>query len=239
MLRTIIAAAFLALACSDGGTDPAAGAGARVLFIGNSLTEWNDMPAMVHAVSESAGVPLVTGMVAVGGFALEDHWSSGDARAAVASGRWDYVVLQQGPSALPESRANLREWTVRWAQAIRAAGAEPVVYMPWPESWRATAFDSVSTSYREAAAAANAILIPGGDAWRAAWRREPSLALYGGDGFHPSPLGSYVVAVAAWARLTSSAPSRAPAQVRGVAMDEATARVVRESVAEVLSAPAR
>jgi hypothetical protein len=34
-----------------------------------------------------------------------------------------------------------------------------------------------------------------GDAWRAAWKRDPSLALYGPDNFHPGPMGSYLAAL--------------------------------------------
>ena len=108
MLRLLAALALATLACTN---DPPVGpgrVGTRVLFIGNSLTYTNDLPAMVRVMGESAGTPLVTGMVAEPGMSLEDHWSRGGARAAVASGRWDVVVLQQGPSALPSSRENLR-----------------------------------------------------------------------------------------------------------------------------------
>ena len=54
---------------------------------------------------------------APGGFALEDHWAEGSALEALRAGGWDAVVLQQGPSSLPESGANLTEWAARWADA--------------------------------------------------------------------------------------------------------------------------
>src|SRR5437868_1227446 len=73
----------------------------RVLFIGNSLTYSNDLPAMVAALAKSAGKrPLVFQSVVEGGFSLEDHWDRGDAQRAIAQGKWDVVVLQQGPSSL-------------------------------------------------------------------------------------------------------------------------------------------
>src|SRR5260221_4475747 len=77
----------------------------RMLFVGNSLTSANDLPAMVRALSQAAGddPPLETQMVAFGGFALEDDLARGDAPRAIARGGWDVVVLQQGPSTLPES----------------------------------------------------------------------------------------------------------------------------------------
>ena len=238
MLRSLVTLALLTLACTHDPTAPTDQLGRRVLFIGNSLTYTNDLPTMVRVLSESAGTPLVTGMVALPGASLEDHWTQGDARAAVASGRWDVVVLQQGPSALPSSRENLRQWAGRWAAAIREAGATPVIYMPWPESWRMSAFDSVSLSYHVAAQVASAPLVPGGEAWQAAWRRDPALALYGDDGFHPSRLGTYVVAVAAWSRLTGRPASEAPTALAladgPLVLDSTQAAVVREAVEEVL-----
>ena len=238
MLRLLAVLALTSLACAHDPPPAPRALGTRVLFIGNSLTEANDLPGMVRVIAESAGTPLVTGMVVLSGASLEDHWTTGSARVAVASGQWDVVVLQQGPSALPSSRENLREWVGRWATAIRAAGAEPVVYMPWPESWRASAFDSVSLSYRLAARDVAAPLIPGGDAWQASWRRDPALALYGDDGFHPSRLGTWVVAVAAWSRLTGRPPAEASASLDlgggSLVVEPAKAAVVRAAVAEVL-----
>src|SRR5687768_2825792 len=71
----------------------------RVLFVGNSLTYWNDLPAIVEALADSAKVKgLAWHMVAYPDFALEDHWAQGDAVAAISAG-WDIVVLQQGPSS--------------------------------------------------------------------------------------------------------------------------------------------
>src|SRR5829696_3216829 len=79
--------------------------GLNVLFIGNSLTYWNDLPAIVAALADSAHVkPLAWTQVAFPDFALEDHWSEGTAVKALRSHAWDVVVLQQGPSSLPANR---------------------------------------------------------------------------------------------------------------------------------------
>jgi hypothetical protein len=76
----------------------------RVLFIGNSLTAANDLPRLVAAMSALVGAPLECENVTFDGFSLEDHWNEGSAKRAIARGGWSTVVLQQGPSALPESR---------------------------------------------------------------------------------------------------------------------------------------
>jgi hypothetical protein len=121
---------LLALGCG-GASARGAPAKLQVLFVGNSLTAANDLPAVVASLSRGA---ISYRTVAPGGVSLEDHWNFTGARDALDGGEWDYVVLQQGPSTLPESAANLREWTVRWADAIRHRGARPALYEVWPDS---------------------------------------------------------------------------------------------------------
>jgi hypothetical protein len=101
----------------------------RVLFIGNSLTAGNDLPQLVQAMAVAGGVPMEIDSATTGGFSLEDHWSGGDARKKLAKSRWTLVVLQQGPSSLPDSQKNLREWACTWAAEVRQRGATPALYM--------------------------------------------------------------------------------------------------------------
>jgi hypothetical protein len=173
----------------------------RVLFVGNSLTETNDLPAVVAGLARSHGRALEYRTITFGGYALEDHWSQGDARAALATRSWDVVVMQQGPSALPESQVNLRAWAIQWADEAAKFGTRTALLTVWPESYRRGALVDVIASYRRAAQAAGAELLPAGDAWRLAWRCEPRLPLYGPDGFHPGTLGTYAAALVVYGRL--------------------------------------
>jgi hypothetical protein len=161
---------------------------------------------------------------------LEEHWISTGARDALASGRWDAVVMQQGPSSLPESMAHLRRWAKRWADEVRAHGARPLLLQVWPEDERRRAFAGVIDSYASAASAASAELLPAGEAWLAAWRRDPELPLYGADGFHPSELGTALAGLVVYAGLTGIPSATLP--VPGV---EEHASVLRASAAEALA----
>lgn len=224
MRAACIAAALLlglAVAC-----DGAQAAPVHVLFVGNSLTAANDLPGTVAAL---AGGRIATGSIAPGGFALEDHWAAGTARSVMASGDWDVVVMQQGPSSLPDSRANLVEWARRWADEARAHGVRPAVLTVWPEAYRASyAFGLVIGSYRAAAAASRSLLLPAGVAWRLALRRSPKLPLYGPDGFHPSPLGTYLTALVVCRGLLGRVPAAVPP---GVHATSAQLRLLRAAVA--------
>jgi hypothetical protein len=166
-----------------------------VLFLGNSLTQVNDLPLMVTALAASVGIQVQSTDASQGGFSLEDHWNDTRAPRAIDQGGWHFVVMQHGPSALLSSRENLRFWAGKFNERIRAVGGRPAMYMVWPEAARMAEFDNVRQSYLSAAQDINGLFLPAGDAWRAAWRRVPGLSLYGADNFHPSMLGTYTAAL--------------------------------------------
>jgi hypothetical protein len=188
--------------------------GAKVLFIGNSLTYYNDLPLMLEAIAAQAGRTLTTHAVTIGGGSLEDHFRERSASAELARGGYQIVIMQQGPSSLPESQAHLLEWTTRFNTPIRAGGARPALYMVWPEFERFAFFDAVRESYSNAALAVQGMFIPAGEAWRAAWRVDPNLPLYGSDHFHPSPLGSYAAALSMFTELYQQSPVGLPARLQ-------------------------
>ena len=205
-LAGALAGTSLVFACATASAvSPTAAAGESVLFIGNSLTAANDLPARVAEIAAAAGHRLRTGAVTASGASLLDHWADGGALHAIREGRWDVVALQQGPSTLPESRAELIASTRRFAAEIRRAGGRPALLMVWPLPGQQAA--AVSASYRAAAEASDALLLPAGDAWTIAGARDPSLVLVGPDGFHPSALGTYVAALAVACALYPDRPA--------------------------------
>lgn len=204
----------------------------RVLFIGNSLTNANDLPAIVCALARSAGRQAICESVATPDYGLEEHWNDGEARRAIARG-WDVVVLQQGPSALPESRRLLIAYARRFDAEIKKAGARTAFYMVWPSRARRGDFAGVSQSYRAAAKEVQGQLMPAGDAWRAAWAVDAGLPLYGPDGFHPSPIGSYLAALVIYEQIFAAPPPLAPVPAAAQPFADLLRRIAREAVAAV------
>jgi hypothetical protein len=202
---------LLALAGCGSSVKPTIG-DLRVLFIGNSLTYANDLPDMIVRFAESTGGSLRIEVrdLSSPNHALEDHWRNTYIADVLDNGGWDVVVLQQGPSSLPENQANLRYWAARFADRIRAQGGRPALFMVWPDDTRLAFFDAVRESYTAAADTANADLYPAGEAWRAAWRADSTLPLYGSDGYHPSFLGSYLAALTIYQGVTGRSPVGLP-----------------------------
>jgi len=218
------------------------GSGEDVLFVGNSLTYTNDLPGLVQGLAAAAGVRLQTASVAFPGYSLADHLQQQDAVRAIAGGGWRVVVLQQGPSSLLESRELLRRDTALFDQRIRTAGARTALFSVWPESSRQSAFGDVASSYAAAAADVGGIYLPVTQAWLEAWKRDPSLALYSEDGFHPSAEGSYLAALVIASVLTGISPVQMPAQVvlpngSELSIPLASATVLRAAAAAAIATP--
>lgn len=233
VLLLVLAAAA---SCGSTSTAPVSQPDLRILFIGNSLTDANDLPALVQQLGRSdPSRRVVVASVAYPDYSLEDHWAQGEALDAVRRGTWDLVVLQQGPSALPESRTSLIEWATRFATEIRRAGARPALYMVWPPLERAAEWDAVTESYRAAASAADALLFPAGEALRWAHAADPALPLFGEDGFHPAPLGTRAAALVIYAVAADTSPVGLTARSGGAPYPPGQIAVVEAAAADAIA----
>ena len=193
---------------------PGADGSLRVLFIGNSLTEYNDLPGMLDTLLRQAGLEeLTVASIAKPAFGLQDHWALQETHDRIAEG-WDVVVLQQGPSAT-EGRPSLLEYAERFAEPILDANAVPALYMVWPAEERSFDFPGVSDSYSEAADRADGLLFPAGEAWLDAWQLDGQVELYGLDRFHPSPRGTYLAALVMYEQLTGRDPRALTGDIPG------------------------
>lgn len=240
-------ATLIALFSCDGSRavlEPGPSGGYRVLFIGNSLTYFNDLPGTVAQLAASVDDTIAVQSVAKPNFALIDHANGkSNALEVIRAGGWHYVVLQQGPSALPESRDTLILATRLLDPEIRAVGGRSALLMTWPELERFSVFDDVRLSYQLAADTVGGLFLPAGEAWRAALAADPAVSLYGPDGYHPAELGTYVAALVVYEGITGhDARSLGPEAFvagRKLPVPEATVRalqrVAHETVARFVS----
>ncbi len=219
----------------------------RVLFIGNSYTYVNDLPALVarlgaEGARQGSGPTITVDSVTVGGATLGDHWTQNTAPTRVMAGGWSAVVLQ-GQSVEPAlNAASFRSYAVRFGELATSVRARPVFYATWPrragdvvyaQPWSGgspEAFNArLDEGYSSAATAVGGVTAHVGNAWMAALRAHPAVNLYDPDGSHPSPAGTWLAGCVMYRALTGlDAPAGLDGTIAGVTADDA--RVLREMV---------
>lgn len=215
--------------------------GLRVLFVGNSFTFRNSLPALVHelAAGDPGATPIFAVEYAAGGWSLHQANKDKGLDKLLREVHWDVVVLQEKSwlLSLPEER--WRRATYPAARdlhdKITAAGARTVLFMTWgyvrgdrrdePHDTYAAMQARLADGYSKLGSELGAQVAPAGLAWAEALRREPRLDLWAGDGQHPARLGSYLAACVFYAMLSG----REPAQSRFTAgIQPAQARLLQQ-----------
>lgn len=222
--------------------EPLPDGGHHVLFVGNSLTYFNDLPGTVSRLAGSAGDTIRVKAVAEPDFAVIDHaLGASNAVEVIRKERWEYVILQQGPTPLPLYRDTLIRATQLLDSPIRAAGATSAQLMVWTPASRPDIYEEVKLSCRLAAEAVGGVVFPAGAAWREALAADPQLPLYASDGFHPAPLGTYLTALVIYEEITGhDARNLPPVAVAGgqtLTTPEATIRLLQRVAHEAAAAP--
>ena len=165
-----------------------------VLFVGNSFTSRNDVPALVGNLATAAGLDFRHSLISAGGASLRRHWNGAEARPAIEQGGYDYVVLQE-QSTLPVKNAQRMHENVRlFDNAIRAAGARTALFMTWARRHEPQNQRKIARAYTEIADELGATLLPAGLAWEVCLRFGHAPVLYDRDGSHPTLAGSHLAA---------------------------------------------
>lgn len=184
----------------------------RILFVGNSLTYYNDLPATVGAIATSAGDALAISNAVGANLALIDHLNGGsNVVQLMRDSSWDYVVLQQGPTPSGICRDSLQLWTRMFDTTIRAAHGKAALFMTWPATTNTASWDDVRLSFQLAAQGVGGVFLPAGEAWRILLAEHPDMEIYGKDGYHPSPMGSFLAALEIYERLSGRDARTLPA----------------------------
>lgn len=234
----------------------------RILFVGNSYTYYNNMPAIAESIYESSGAgPMETGMLVQAGQRLSDVAGSRQPELLrlMMGGRWDYVVLQEQSTlgggfrdGLPVigDPAAFHEAVRTLDREIRRAGARTVLLVTWANAAAPEQQGEITKAYETIASEVDAILVRAGPAWAEIRRAHPGIRLHQDDGSHPNAVGSYLTACTLLATLfdvdLSSAPKTlqvtdllSPGRrgMQDVEIDPETARALIDAAQQV-AAPA-
>lgn len=190
----------------------------RVLFIGNSYTFVNDLPATFAKLAASGGHLVEVGMVAQGGWSLADHLKSAETIDQITSSKWDFVVLQEQSQMPASSEARTRSMYASaraLVRRIRASGASPLLFMTWAhrDGWPeqgmqdyASMQSQINTGYLVLARDLGIPVAPVGYAWSLVQTQNPGLELWQQDGSHPAEQGTYLAACVFYTVLFQETP---------------------------------
>lgn len=187
----------------------------KVLFIGNSYTDVNNLPEIVKQIAVSMNDTLVYSKSTPGGYTFNQHVTNAATLGLIAQGGWDYVVLQeqsQHPALqMNEVEEEVYPFAKKLDSLIHAASpcAKTVFYMTWgrkngdaqfcpnwPPVCTYEGMDSLlQLRYTAMAQMNNAWISPVAKIWRYLRNNNAGIELYSGDGSHPSTAGSYAAAL--------------------------------------------
>jgi hypothetical protein len=184
----------------------------KVLFIGNSYTYTNSMPAMLASFATAKGDTLIYDESVPGGYTFEQHTTNTTTIAKIYAQRWDLVTLQeqsQRPSFPP---AQVETEVYPYARKLDSMihDNDSCTQSMFMMTWGRQAGDRANcgfypvvctyagmqgrlrTSYMEMAQDNRGIVAPVGAAWKVIMDSFPSINLYSPDSSHPSIYGSYL-----------------------------------------------
>lgn len=162
----------------------------NILFIGNSLTYYNDLPFLVKKEAKKRNIKVETKIVAYPNYAIIDHWNEGKVQKLIKSKKYDYVIIQQGPSSQKDGYDMLVNDGKKYARLCKANNVKLAYFMVWPSITYYHTFNGVVTNYTSGATLNKAILCAVGKKWKEYIDTTNDFSFYGLDGFHPSLKGS-------------------------------------------------
>jgi PKD repeat protein len=184
----------------------------RVLWIGNSYTNVNDLPNLLRQLALSGGDSLIMDSNTPGGYTFASHSSNAVTLQKLALSTNDFVILQaqsQEPSFPP---TQVETQTFPYAQQldslihVGSACAKTVFYMTWGRKYGDSQNcpnypplctfegmnDRLRWAYKQMADENEALMSPVGMAWKASWAADSTINLWSSDNSHPSLAGSYL-----------------------------------------------
>ncbi len=197
----------------------------KILFIGNSHTYKNDMPASYFKkIAQQMGYTVTVKSDHKGGYTLEEHldpngetWSK--INQDITNGGYDFVVIQEQLTRPATHPAKFYASVRTLVQKIRDAGATPIIYQTWGgkpgnNKLNGTGYKtSEELNYRVAASHAtiskelDVAIAYAGLAFIDIDRNHSAINLYADDGYHPSAAGSYLAALTIAATIFHVDPS--------------------------------
>lgn len=165
----------------------------KTLFIGNSHTYYNDMPAMYKQICAEHSIDMDVTMLTKGGMGFDYHAEEKQTRFNILYGGYDIVVLQHRAHPMGEIE-DMKAGARQIMQWVREAGSRPILYQTWAAKGDEAYQPTMSGVYYELGKELGAEVAPVGDEWQRVQKACPDINLFHTDDRHASPDGSRLAA---------------------------------------------
>jgi hypothetical protein len=187
----------------------------KVLFVGNSFIYYNNLPQVVSAMAKSQDIIIETKHSTVGGSSLENHWKGErgtQTRVMIELEKWDYVVFNNHSLSPINNAQNFVDYGKRFADLVRSKGAEPVFMMTWAYKSNPLMLPEIEKMYKNLCEQTKTDFVPGGPLFASSLKYRPDLELFH-DNIHPSPNGTYLLALAFYKFFTGKNVNTIPTNI--------------------------
>lgn len=208
----------------------------QILFIGNSITYFNDMPQVFRDIAHEKGDSVDLTMYAPGGTGFQHHSVDNAVFDLFRNQTWDVIVLQPGSNESP-AYSQSRETTLSQARILidSALTYSPcarilfyeISYGVWGNSAQDIStynntMDQIRLTAEYLSDSTGLSYTPAGECLRHAWNEDPSVLLWGSTGdIHPNIKGSYLISCAFYAAIFHK-PSSGNTVFNGNTVQDAT-----------------
>lgn len=184
---------------------------AKVLFVGNSFTYYNNsLHKHFRKLTWASGLFTPENsrsrIMTISGGHLPEH--AGGFKHIVSAEHWDVVVMQ-GHSLGPISEGTaepFRNAARRFAGIARQQGVRPVFFMTWAYTGKPEMTAQLDEAYTDIGRELGAQVVPVGLAFERVTMERPDLDVRIEDGRHPSLAGTYLAACTFFAALYNQSP---------------------------------
>ena len=184
---------------------------AKVLFVGNSFTYYNNgLQSHFRKLAWSSGLLTRENsrarIMTISGGQLPEH--AGGFKNVMSGDDWDVVVMQ-GHSLGPisaDTAEPFRKAARKFSRIAKRQGTRPVFFMTWAYAGKPEMTALLDKAYTDIGKELNAQVVPVGLAFAKVVAGRPDIALTTNDDRHPTLAGTYLAACTFFAALYDRSP---------------------------------
>jgi hypothetical protein len=224
------------LLCSPGSFGAGKRDTTRVLLVGNSYIYYNNLAQMIGLITDSLESKIICRKSTAGGATLGEHWRGEKglrSKSLIGQGPYDIVVIQDNSMWPIQHKDSVLFYGGLFCKQIKESGAKPYVYNTWARQKTPETQPLINEVYQELAISNQAEIIPAGQCWAKAREWNKDINLFHQDGSHPSPLGTFLIALCYVKKLTGKLPEKFATVYNYIDKDGETFRIMQVSEEDI------